>query len=102
MGMIQRGKARGPGLCQGLCNRLLGEDGRLAARTTWRLIRPHWPTATLALMANVGAAGFEGSTMALFAIAFQALFGTAQASLSTVLGPIGRWGTLGGKGCSWL
>jgi ABC-type multidrug transport system fused ATPase/permease subunit len=87
-------------LYRNLRDNLLGDDARLAARTTWRLIRPHWPTAGLVFLANVGAAGFEGSTMALFAVAFQALFGGAQTSLAATLGPIGLLAdrALGGLG----
>ena len=65
------------------------EDDRRAARTLVGLVRRRWKTASVALLANVGAAGLEGSTMVIFAVAAQTLLGDAQAGLGDALGPVG-------------
>jgi len=67
----------------------LGDDQALVARTIWRLVRPHWKLALLAFLASAGAAAFEGSTMTVFAVALQAVFGGVRTTFAKVLGPIG-------------
>lgn len=72
-----------------LANRF-SEDERRSAVTMWRLMRPHWRLGLFAFFANLGAAVFEGSAMAIFALALQAVFGNDSLGLSGVLGPVGR------------
>ena len=73
----------------GLVSRRLGDEDRRVVSALGELVQHNWRTASLAFLANLGAAGFEGSTMAVFAVALQALFGEAQASFGEAPGPVG-------------
>lgn len=95
--------ARGVGRLRRRLVPRLGDDQALVARTTWRLVRPHWKPALLAFLAHAGAAGFEGGTMTVFAIALQALFAGTQTTFAQALGPVGvvadrLYGDLGRQG----
>ncbi len=78
----------------------LGEDERRIVSMVLGPLRVHWRLAALAFVGNLGAAAFEGSTMAIFALALQGLFGEAQASFGEALGPVGSLADLvvGGLG----
>ncbi|MCH7564383.1 MAG: ABC transporter ATP-binding protein [Gemmatimonadetes bacterium] len=67
----------------------MGVEEDAAARTIWKLVRPHWLLVTLAILASAAAAAFEGSTMALFALALEALFGAADVSFGAAFGAVG-------------
>ncbi len=72
-----------------LVNRL-ASDEQMVVRMVWSLLRPHWGLLVLAFLASVGAAVLEGSTLALMALALEALFGVAEAGFETALGSVGR------------
>jgi ATP-binding cassette, subfamily B, bacterial MsbA len=79
---------------RGLVRQLMGTDpaAQLLRGLFWR----YRSFVVLALATNIGAAFFEGSTMAVFTLALQALAGQASAASATELGIAGtfvsRWG----------
>ena len=78
----------------------LGEEERRIVSMVVGPLRVHWRPASLAFAGNLGAAAFEGSTMAIFALALQGLLGEAEAGFGEALGPVGSLADLvvGGLG----
>ncbi len=73
---------------------------KAAVRILRDFLRPYWPWALACLIANLAAALFEGSTLALLILALQALGRPGELALPPLLGPAGqglsqlfqRWG----------
>ena len=74
-----------PGRVRGLIRRVSGGDGWTAQMLRGLLWQYRWLVG-LALVANIAAAVFEGSTMAIFTLALQALSGDLSNGLTISLG----------------
>ena len=67
----------------------IGEDGTMVARGTWKLTRDYWIWIVAIFFANLGAAMFEGSTVAVFGLAIKVLTGDVSTTFSEVFGEVG-------------
>ena len=62
-----------------------------ATRTMWQIVRPAWPLALAAFVANLLSALFEGSTIGILAVAFQVLGDPSGDAWKASLGLVGEW-----------
>jgi len=68
----------------------LAEDNWIILQTTWWLMRSHWCLLLIVFGTNLLVACFQGSTMAIFALAIQAIMGETTARFGDVYGVFGR------------
>jgi len=69
--------------------RRLGDDEQRAVRLLRDLLRRHWRVATLAFLAQLFAAFFEGSTMGILTVALEALAGEGGTDMAASLATSG-------------